>query len=352
MKHIFKHILFLVLISFAMPSISVAQDARFSQFYNSPLNLNPAMIGVYNGGHRVVVNYRDQWNSFLAPEPFRTYSVSYDMRKNVNRDDYIAFGVSAMHDEAGTSLFNQNRGNLGLSFIKQLSGGRNTADHYLTAGAQFGAGQNSIDVNRLWFSNQFDNGTETPNTSISNGESNIQANTNVYVDFNAGLSWYVLFDNEGFIYAGGAMNHINRPNISLMNNNNERLYSRWLGHAGGLIPMTDNFGLMPALQLMKQGPSFESDLAMNVRYTNHDRNELGLRAGLSTRIANRLNKGVHMEALTVLAMVEIQRWTVGISYDVTTSTLTRANNSRGAFEVSAIYIHPEHRRSKVKCPKM
>jgi type IX secretion system PorP/SprF family membrane protein len=352
MKHFFKNILIIAVLIIILPQIAAAQDPRFSQFYNSPWSLNPALTGVYNGGHRVVVNYRDQWNSFLAPVPFRTYAASYDMRKNVNRDDYIAFGLGLMHDEAGTSVFNQNRGNLGMSFIKQLSGGRNTADHYLTAGAQFGAGQNSIDANRLWFSNQFDNGTETPNTAISSGEPNIEANTNIYLDFNAGLSWYVLFDNEGFIYAGGAMNHINRPNISFLNNSKERLYARWVGHAGGLVPMTDNFGLMPALQLMKQGSAFETDLAMNVRYTNHDRNELGLRAGLAARLNNRLQKGIHFEALTVLAMVEIQRWTVGISYDVTTSTLTRANNSRGAFEVSAIYIHPEHRRSKVKCPKL
>ncbi|HNM24595.1 MAG TPA: type IX secretion system membrane protein PorP/SprF, partial [Saprospiraceae bacterium] len=42
-----------------------AQDIHFSQFYMSPLNLNPAMTGVMNCNHRIVANYRNQWSSIL-----------------------------------------------------------------------------------------------------------------------------------------------------------------------------------------------------------------------------------------------------------------------------------------------
>ncbi|MFM8373256.1 MAG: type IX secretion system membrane protein PorP/SprF, partial [Bacteroidota bacterium] len=43
-----------------------AQDPRFSQYYASPWNLNPAMTGLFNGSWRITGNYRDQWGSFLA----------------------------------------------------------------------------------------------------------------------------------------------------------------------------------------------------------------------------------------------------------------------------------------------
>ena len=148
------------------------------------------------------------------------------------------------------------------------------------------------------------------------------------------------------------MNHINQPNISFMGDGNETLYARWNAHAGGLVMLNDNFGLQPGLQLMRQGPAFESDFGMNIRYTNHDRNELGLRAGLWGRLGNKLDKGLGMDALTFMGMIELNRVSFGLSYDVTTSSLTRANNSRGAFELSVLYYHPEHRRSRVKCPKM
>ena len=102
---------------------------------------------------------------------------------------------------------------------------------------------------------------------------------------------------------------------------------------------------------MKQGPAIETDLGMNIRYSNNDQNELALRAGVWGRVGNRLNKGFGMDALTFVAMLELERWMLGISYDVTVSQLTQANNSRGAFELSLTYFHPEHRRSRVICPK-
>ena len=54
MRKIFTYIIaFLCCISFFKGQ---AQDARFSQFYATPLQLNPAMIGVYEGQFRVGVN--------------------------------------------------------------------------------------------------------------------------------------------------------------------------------------------------------------------------------------------------------------------------------------------------------
>ena len=57
-------------------SPSFAQDIHFSQFNNSPLNLNPAQTGLFNGDWRFVGNLRNQWSS--VPVPYRTFSLSTD----------------------------------------------------------------------------------------------------------------------------------------------------------------------------------------------------------------------------------------------------------------------------------
>jgi hypothetical protein len=67
-------------------------------------------------------------------------------------------------------------------------------------------------------------------------------------------------------------------------------------------------------------------------------------------VSNELESGMAMDAVIISAILEMERWNLGVSYDVTTSTLSRANNSRGAFEVSLIYTHPEKSRYKVNCP--
>ena len=55
-----------------------AQDIHFSQFYASPLTLNPALSGFHDGTFRVAGIYRNQWRSVTTP--FQTYGASFDMR--------------------------------------------------------------------------------------------------------------------------------------------------------------------------------------------------------------------------------------------------------------------------------
>ncbi|MES1226414.1 MAG: type IX secretion system membrane protein PorP/SprF, partial [Bacteroidota bacterium] len=40
---------------------ALAQDPNFSQFFASPLTLNPALTGKFDGVYRVAGNYRNQW---------------------------------------------------------------------------------------------------------------------------------------------------------------------------------------------------------------------------------------------------------------------------------------------------
>ena len=328
-----------------------AQDPRFSQFYAAPLQLNPAMTGVFEGRWRFNANYRDQWASILESNPFRTVAASYDMRYNIVGSDFLGFGVSALRDEAGASNFNVNRGHVSLAYMKHVGGGKyRTDDQYLIAGGSFGFGQHSID-NRLWFSQQYIDGG--PDLGRDTGESFLTEeglSSDMYIDVNAGLMYYALFGDNTSLYVGGAMNHLNAPDVSLTGDGKEELYTRWLGHAGGEVPFTNELSLLPAIQVMGQGPSFETTLGANFRYHNHDWYEVAIRAGLWSRITKTVT-GSHVDAMIVTAILEMERWNLGISYDITTSNLNIANNSRGAFELSLIYTHPAQSRIKVNCPK-
>ena len=64
-----------------------AQDIHFSQFYASPLNLNPAMTGVMNCTDRLTLSYRNQWASVLKSNAFNTFTASYDRKNTVGRYD-------------------------------------------------------------------------------------------------------------------------------------------------------------------------------------------------------------------------------------------------------------------------
>jgi type IX secretion system PorP/SprF family membrane protein len=351
MKQTFTQSIVFFYTLFLVAGKAAAQDPRFSQYYAAPVQLNPAMTGVFNGQYRATINYRDQWSSVLSPNPFRTYSVSGEYRRAVASDDYIGFSVAAMHDEVGVARYRQDKAHLGIAFLKQLAGGRYRKQQYLSAGIQAGLGQNSIDYSRLWFSRQYDIGNEAIDFGAGNGEDLANASTPTFLDLNAGLLYYIVLDNDGFFYVGATGHHLNQPRISMLQSNNFTLYRRWSGHVGGQLPTSENFSILPGAQVMVQGPSMEIDLGANVRYSNNDLNELALRAGAWMRVGNKFQGGIHPDAVTIVTMLELSRVMVGLSYDLTVSTLRRANNARGAFEISLSYFHPERRRSRVNCPR-
>ena len=61
-----KKLYFILLGGLIMLSTDViGQDIHFSQFYMSPLTLNPAMTGVMNCNTRFIGNYRNQWSPVI-----------------------------------------------------------------------------------------------------------------------------------------------------------------------------------------------------------------------------------------------------------------------------------------------
>jgi hypothetical protein len=69
-----KKLLLTVTICGALITAVSAQDPNFSQFFASPLTLNPALTGKFDGVYRVAGNYRNQWPTIY--NAFTTYTAS------------------------------------------------------------------------------------------------------------------------------------------------------------------------------------------------------------------------------------------------------------------------------------
>ncbi|MCU0347536.1 MAG: PorP/SprF family type IX secretion system membrane protein [Saprospiraceae bacterium] len=331
----------------------MAQDPQFVQFYASPLQLNPAMTGVHPGKWRAIANYREQWSSFLGSKPFKTLSASFDMKSRIGRGDYLAYGVTLLRDQAGSSNYLRQTGDLSLSYMKQLDGGRGSqAEQFLIGGAQVGFGQHTLDYGSLWFSSQFDNGVEQIDRNLPNGES-INESTDMFLNINAGLLWYAVFDDNQSLYFGGSLSHVNAPKVSFIDAGGaESMDMKWVIHTGGELPITRQLSVLPAAAIIGQGENMLALYGANMRYTNRDWNEVAIRAGLWGHLVKDVAGGMATPAVTFSAILEMDRWNLGLSYDMATNQLTPPTNHRGAFELSLIYVHPATRKDKVKCPKL
>ena len=88
-----------------------AQDPHFSQFFASPLTLNPAFTGKFDGQWRLAVNHRDQWPSI--PKAYVTTSGSFDfsiMKDKLPAGDVFGIGISGLSDASANDQLKLNYG--------------------------------------------------------------------------------------------------------------------------------------------------------------------------------------------------------------------------------------------------
>lgn len=79
---------------------SVAQDIHYSQFFNSPLNVNPGLTGMFNGDTRVYANYRKQWQN--VPVDYLSMDVAADFKlRREGKKNFIGLGGLINYDKAG-----------------------------------------------------------------------------------------------------------------------------------------------------------------------------------------------------------------------------------------------------------
>src|SRR5262245_23261385 len=99
-----------ILILVSVVSVSKAQDPNFSQFFASPLTLNPALTGKFDGIFRVAGNYRNQWPSINNAFVTKTASADFHLLNGYLPDiDRWGVGALFMNDQNGNGALNTNQ---------------------------------------------------------------------------------------------------------------------------------------------------------------------------------------------------------------------------------------------------
>lgn len=341
-----------------------AQDSRYTQYYQAPLRLNPAMAGVFEGIWRVGANFRSQWGAVTGgPNAYYSYALNAEYRLPVFRDDYVGIGFSALTDVSGAGQYNVTDVNIGATYMKKLTGGgrsyRPQLTSYLVAGAQIGFGQRSVNWVNLTYSTQYQVQDNIYDPNASSGENTgAMRGTRLYPDLSAGLLWYGIMGERKSVYAGVGLFHLNRPEISLFNRSNtnavlERLYSRFTVHAGGEFLVGGRgsaISLLPGAVAMFQGPTLETNFGMGIKYQAPRYDDFAFRLSVWTRLAQRLETDIDADAIMIVLGIDYQTFQFAVSYDINTSTLSRASGGQGAIEFSVIYTHSGAYSRGQTCP--
>jgi type IX secretion system PorP/SprF family membrane protein len=338
MRKIFQLIGFLIITASAH-----AQDPHFSQFFSSPLTLNPAFTGKFNGSWRLAANHRDQWPSI--PKAYVTSSFSVDfpiMKKNLPDGDVFGLGFSGLTDASANNALKLNYGSASLSYHKSLD-----ENGYNTIGAGFQGTYSSLglDITKLYFEDELQqNGFAQGTSAELLGVNALTGKNQNYFEMNAGLLYSGSSNGENNYYIGYSIYHLNKPKVNFKDKN-WYLSARSTIHAGGTFPLSDVLGLNVSVIQQFQNKTSETVLggAFSINANgDKEENPTNIYIGSWLRLK---------DAVIPYIGLEFGGLRIGASYDINTSDLKAATGNRGGSEFSIIYIKRPQEYKGIPCPK-
>tara|TARA_B100000282_G_C31737151_1_gene494103 strand:- start:3386 stop:4342 length:957 start_codon:yes stop_codon:yes gene_type:complete len=302
---------------------ATSQDIHFSQYKNSTFFTNPSFTSFQGSDYHVLLQKRNQWQ--VVADPFSTFLMSIESKKILNNN---SFGIHFMNDIAGDARY-QTTGSI-INYSKLI---RKNYTTFFAVGLSAGFYQRKISFDNLVFIEQenFDN------VSF------------YYPDLNLGLLIKKIVNNSIDLFSGISLFHINRPNQSLFENDEELLYPRFNMHTKANILLYDNWKITPHIFFSKQNINQELIIGSDLEYLLYKDKNVFLALGTNYR---------HKDAIYYNANIKAGSFKVILNYDVNISSLKTASNYNGAYEFLISYEWNKRKKRKQtinikqkKCPK-
>ncbi len=330
-----------------LTKVAFAQDPSFSQFFASPLTLNPALTGNFSGDLRVAGNYRNQWPS--VNNAFITSTVSVDLpilQSRLKEGDRWAIGALAMNDKTADGILTSDFFSLSTAYHKAIG---ESGLNRISLGFQGTYASKTLNGPRLHFLDglQLD-GTWLPSSSEP---VNLKVVTSNYFDMNAGVLYNGSLNGNNEIYFGASLYHITQPKESFLGVNNISVPSRLTINGGGYFPSSTS-GLTVYLSAVYNRQAAASELvfggALEISASADENNPVNMYIGAWARTNN------VSDALIPYLGLDYGSFSLGMTYDANISSFKVASHGLGGMEISLIYIFkkPDHSpEEKVRCPK-
>jgi len=314
---------------FVNAGILSAQDIHFSQYFESPVTLSPALTGTDKSYMRANLNYRNQWSIF--GKGYQTTAFSFDMPllRGKKKGSYLGAGLQVLNDKAGTTGLGRLNVAGSLSSILKVGG-----NSLLSFGVQGSFNQRSINTGNVRWDNQFDGAAY--NASLpSNETSGSQKKT--FFDLGAGVAFIVngntdnmtSGDNFEMIIGAGAY-HLTQPNVAFQGTDKTNMrYNGFLKMNFGLG--SSNISLQPTAGYWRQGTLQEINLGTYLRYQLKSESQFtGFERGMAVSLGTfyRVN-----DAFFPILTFDYADYSIGISYDINLSSLSPYSQGRGGFEI-------------------
>lgn len=314
-----KNKLFIWAFSLLGAATAAAQDANFSQTNQLPLLVNPANTGAFEKEWRTGGIFRN--TTYTAAQAFRTGVFTIEKRikaSYISENDVLGIGVYGLNDQSNGGALSSSYLGFSTAYGKALNGDGSSR---LSVGLQGVWATRRLDVNKLTFGDQFTSGgfdgTLPSADAYRGGSSN-------YLDLNAGVSYNLAKEAYG-LNLGAAIYHAGKPKEEFWNDTYQ-LPARYSFNAGGYFSVQDKDQIHVAVITNRQGKA--DDYLAGAYFSKHvalDASNLRLNAGGYYRLHS---------AIIPYFGIQSGKWIGGISYDVASGKINKANANRKSLEIS------------------
>ena len=345
-----KKIVLGVSVALLLAGSAIGQDVHFTQYFTSPLTLNPAMTGLVPDDIRVAADYRTQWSS-VSNTPYMTGTISYDMavlKNKLPEGDAIGLGLMGLYDKSGTGGLTNTT--VGLSFAYHKGFGRER-DQHLSVGFQGYLVQKTIDFQKLTFEDQFD--ASTGGTPYPTHENFSNADL-TYPDYNLGIMYSGKIRDHATCYFGFSYYHLTQPVETFLNDPVHPIHSRYTGYLGGSFDLNENTVLNASALYQSQAGATEVLVGGAVGFILNPGHDLDYQKNTVFYLGAWYRNN---DAISPYIALEWSKMRIGLTYDFNVSNFMPATNGMGGYEISLLFFGRINKREKNpqyswSCPKL
>ena len=296
-----------------------AQDPVFTQYFLVPETLNPGFSGFEDSSYFGLI-HRTQWPS-LDLRVDTEYAFFNTWVENVG-----GIGFSIINQHENNTNYNHMQGNMNFAYHVKLGN-----DWFFRPALEVGFGMKSFNFSGLVLGDQININSGTINSSSVDIYA-LNANRNIgFVDFTAGF----VFDkkntrNDTDLWLGASIKHLNKPNISFVENGNVPLDIFYSLHANYKFPYFDYNDMSISANYMQQGEFNRLDIGATIKLE-----KLMLGALAVTNPAKNNSNSHLLTSINAFVGLEFEQLRFGFSYDMNTSGIGRTD---GVYELSITYL--------------
>ncbi|MDQ3141841.1 MAG: PorP/SprF family type IX secretion system membrane protein [Bacteroidota bacterium] len=332
-------------IFFALGLVSLTgQDVHFTQYELSPVLINPAHTGGFNGSFRLGGLYRDQGsgvagfgNGYSTPHFFVDATFPWAFRKQ----DWMGIGINFYQDRSGA--IGLGKGGY-IATAAYHIGLNKTVNSSLSVGAQFGSVSFNVkNQNDAIFFTQLSSGSPSPDNSKL-------ATKGSYQDISAGLIYNTdITETRHQLKIGISAGHINQPSYTIASGTGQtsanKLKMLLSAHTSFQYHLNEKLDIIPLIWFRNLEKASETSVQGMLSYLFNVEKSIRLNAGLGYRFG---------DALQFMVGVNYGKIKAQIGIDNTISDLSKGSGF-GAFEIGLGYVgtvvKKPNPKPKVFCPR-